>query len=158
MTNSTIHNALTGDALLAKINQMEAQVGEDESVPKSDLVRACGYVALRDDGTENLKFTDFYVALLAAKGVNLDEKVEAGARATEGEVEYEVQMPVTVYVSMTVKGAAGLDKEAVTQLITRDDLANSQGEMTWDDLKDAWRSDAYDSWFVQEVESGEEVN
>ena len=67
-------------------------------------------------------------------------------------------MPVTVYVSMTVKGKAGLDKEAVTQLVTRDDLANSEGEVTWDDLKDAWRSDDLDSWFVEEVESGVEVN
>ena len=53
---------LTGQALLDK----KAQLGPKAS--KTDLVRACGYVTTKKDGTERLNFTGFYEALLAAKG------------------------------------------------------------------------------------------
>ena len=65
---------LTGSELLAKVKE----IGE---ASKSDLVRACGYVSTKKDGSERLNFTAFYEALLEAKGVNLGEgggKVGAG--------------------------------------------------------------------------------
>ena len=40
---------------------------------KSDLVRSCGYVSTKKDGSERLNFTAFYEALLSAKGVSLAE-------------------------------------------------------------------------------------
>ena len=55
---------LTGAELQAKVKEMG-------DASKSDLVRACGYVSTRKDGTERLNFTAFYEALLNAKGVNL---------------------------------------------------------------------------------------
>ena len=55
---------LTGSDLLAKVKDL----GE---VSKSDLVKACGYVSAKKDGSERLNFTAFYEALLEAKGVNL---------------------------------------------------------------------------------------
>ena len=55
---------LTGPDLLAKVKEL----GE---IPKSDLVRACGYVSTKRDGSGRLNFTAFYEALLGAKGVNL---------------------------------------------------------------------------------------
>lgn len=54
--------ALTGPELLAKVKEL----GE---VTKSELVRACGYVSTKKDGTERLNFTAFYEQLLEAKGV-----------------------------------------------------------------------------------------
>jgi len=57
---------LTGPDLIAKVKEL----GE---VSKSDLVRACGYVSTKKDGTERLNFTAFYEALLNAKGVALGE-------------------------------------------------------------------------------------
>ena len=53
---------LTGKELLEKIKELG-------DVSKSDLVKACGYVSTTKDGIERLKFTDFYEALLEAKGV-----------------------------------------------------------------------------------------
>lgn len=53
---------LTGSDLLAKVKE----IGD---ASKSDLVRACGYVSTKKDGTERLNFTAFYEALLQAKGV-----------------------------------------------------------------------------------------
>ena len=48
---------LTGAELLAKVKEL----GE---VSKSDVVRACGYVSTKKDGSERLNFTAFYEALL----------------------------------------------------------------------------------------------
>jgi len=65
---------LTGSDLLAKVKELG-------DVSKSDLVRACGYVSTKKDGTERLNFTAFYEALLGAKGVDLGEGGSAGGRA-----------------------------------------------------------------------------
>ena len=57
---------LTGPDLLAKVKELG-------DVSKSDLVRSCGYVSTKKDGSERLNFTAFYEALLEAKGVSLGE-------------------------------------------------------------------------------------
>ena len=62
---------LTGSDLLAKVKELG-------DVSKSDLVRACGYVSTKKNGSERLNFTAFYEALLEAKGVNLGETGVAG--------------------------------------------------------------------------------
>ena len=41
-----------------------------KSLPEADInevVRSCGYISTRKDGTEKLNFNDFYIALLTAK-------------------------------------------------------------------------------------------
>ena len=41
-----------------------------QSLPDADIkevVRSCGYISTRKDGTQKLDFTDFYMALLTAK-------------------------------------------------------------------------------------------
>tara|TARA_B100000401_G_C52132663_1_gene405764 strand:- start:27 stop:428 length:402 start_codon:yes stop_codon:yes gene_type:complete len=55
---------LVGSELLAKVKDLG-------DVSKSDVVRACGYVSVKQDGGERLNFTAFYEALLDAKGINL---------------------------------------------------------------------------------------
>ncbi len=57
---------LTGSELLAKVKELG-------DVSKSDLVRECGYVSAKKDGSERLNFTAFYEALLNAKGVSLGD-------------------------------------------------------------------------------------
>ena len=66
-----LHNMLTGADLLAKVKELG-------DVSKSDLVRACGYVSTKKDGTERLNFTAFYEALLNAKGVDFGPTPKAG--------------------------------------------------------------------------------
>ena len=51
---------LSGSDLLAKVKELG-------DISKSDLVRSCGYVSTKKDGTERLNFTAFYEALLNAK-------------------------------------------------------------------------------------------
>ena len=53
---------LKGADLLAKVKELG-------DVSKSELVRGCGYVSTKKDGTERLNFTAFYEALLEAKGI-----------------------------------------------------------------------------------------
>jgi hypothetical protein len=55
---------LTGSDLLAKVKELS-------DASKSELVRECGYVSTKKDGSERLNFTAFYEALLEAKGMNL---------------------------------------------------------------------------------------
>ena len=69
---------LVGAELLAKVKELG-------DVGKSDLVRACGYFSIKEDGGERLNFTGFYEALLGAKGVGLDSA--SGSNDDEGEDE-----------------------------------------------------------------------
>ena len=62
---------LTGSDLLAKVKELG-------DVSKSDLVRACGYVSTKKNGSDRLNFTAFYEALLEAKGVSLGDAGAAG--------------------------------------------------------------------------------
>ena len=57
---------LNGSDLLAKVKELG-----DSS--KSELVRSCGYVSTKKDGSERLNFTAFYEALLEAKGMTLGD-------------------------------------------------------------------------------------
>ena len=41
-----------------------------QSLPEADInevVKTCGYISTRKDGTQKLNFNDFYIALLTAK-------------------------------------------------------------------------------------------
>jgi hypothetical protein len=58
---------LTGPDLLAKVKKLG-------DASKSELVRSCGYVSTKKDGTERLNYTAFYEALLEAKGTDLGKK------------------------------------------------------------------------------------
>lgn len=64
---------LSGDDLLARIKELG-------DAPKADVVRDCGYVSTRSDGSERLNFTSFYEALLAAKGMALGRGGKGGGQ------------------------------------------------------------------------------
>ncbi|MCP9779433.1 MULTISPECIES: AbrB family transcriptional regulator [Cyanobium] len=64
---------LTGSDLLAKVKELG-------DISKSELVRECGYVSTKKDGSERINFTAFYEALLSAKGVNLG--IDSAGRGT----------------------------------------------------------------------------
>ena len=53
---------LTGNTLINKVIELA-------DMPKSDIVNACGYATVTKAGKEKLNYTDFYMALLSAKGV-----------------------------------------------------------------------------------------
>ena len=73
---------LVGGELLAKIKQLG-------DVGKSDLVRACGYFSQRPDGSERLNFTDFYEALLEAKGIEMSSSNSDNEDEEEPAINYD---------------------------------------------------------------------
>jgi hypothetical protein len=76
---------LTGSDLLAKVKEMG-------DASKSDLVRACGYVSSKKDGTERLNFTAFYESLLQAKGVSLGNGHVSGTRKRGRGLSYHTKI------------------------------------------------------------------
>ena len=64
---------LRGPELLSKVKELG-------SMPKSDVVRACGYVSPRKDGAQRLNYTAFYEALLEAKGMSFGSAGESTSR------------------------------------------------------------------------------
>jgi hypothetical protein len=72
---------LTGSDLLARVKELG-------DVSKSDLVRACGYVSAKKDGSERLNFTAFYEALLEAKGLSFGATGGAGSGAGGRKLSY----------------------------------------------------------------------
>jgi hypothetical protein len=64
---------LTGSELLAKVKELG-------DASKSELVRECGYVSTKKDGSERLNFTAFYEALLEAKGLNLGDNSKGAGK------------------------------------------------------------------------------
>jgi hypothetical protein len=68
---------LTGTELLAKVKELG-------DASKSDLVRSCGYVSTKKDGSERLNFTAFYEALLEAKGMSLGGGGSSGVKGRPG--------------------------------------------------------------------------
>ena len=64
---------LRGPELLSKVKELG-------SMPKSEVVRACGYVSPRKDGSQRLNYTAFYEALLEAKGMSFGGAGESASR------------------------------------------------------------------------------
>ncbi len=69
---------LKGSSLLTRVRELG-------SVPKADLVRACGYVGTTRDGSERLNYTAFYEALLEAKGIQFGQPASRRPMARGGE-------------------------------------------------------------------------
>jgi len=67
---------LTGNELLAKVKELTG------TVTKSELVRECGYTTIGKDGTERLRFVEFYDQLLKAKGLEFGESTSKGRKLT----------------------------------------------------------------------------
>ncbi len=56
---------LTGNTLINKVIELADQ-------PKATIVETCGYATVTKAGKQKLNYTDFYMALLSAKGLEGD--------------------------------------------------------------------------------------
>jgi hypothetical protein len=68
--------ALTGKALLAKVK-------ENDGLGKRELAKECGYYTVSKDGQPRVALAEFYDALLAAKGIQLEPQKSADGRGRE---------------------------------------------------------------------------
>jgi hypothetical protein len=76
---------LTGSDLLLKVKELG-------DASKSDLVRSCGYVSTKKDGTERLNFTAFYEALLEAKGMNIGSNGRKGSGKRGRDLSFQAKV------------------------------------------------------------------
>lgn len=58
---------ITGKALLQKVKEFS-------HLSKREMAKACGYYTTTKDGQGRINLSDFYDALLSAKGIQLDPK------------------------------------------------------------------------------------
>lgn len=82
---ATLPQPLTGPDLLARVKELG-------DASKSDLVRACGYLGAKKDGTERLNFTAFYEALLQAKGVGFGAAVVSEPGKAGRKLSYQTKV------------------------------------------------------------------
>ena len=75
MANQTI-SPLTGKALLQQVTVLRGQ-------NRREVARQCGYVTIGKNGETRVNLTDFYDAVLAAKGVPLDDRSPVDGRGRE---------------------------------------------------------------------------
>jgi hypothetical protein len=92
---------LTGADLLAKVKELS-------DASKSDLVRACGYVSQKKDGSERLNFTAFYEALLNAKGVDLGSPAKTGKGGRKLSFSTKIQFNGNLMVGKAYTAQLGL--------------------------------------------------
>jgi hypothetical protein len=95
---------LTGPELLNKVK-------ESGDASKSELVRECGYVSTKKDGSERLNFTAFYEALLEAKGMTLGEGGGKGRAKVGRSLSYmaKVQFNGNLLVGKAYTAQLGLE-------------------------------------------------
>lgn len=70
------NSPLTGKALLQKVK-------ESESLSKREMAKECGYYSTTKEGQIRSKLSDFYDALLAAKGIVLEPEKGKDGRGRE---------------------------------------------------------------------------
>ncbi len=80
---------LIGAELIAKV----LELGD---TPKADIVRTCGYVSTTKTGSERLNYTEFYLALLAAKGISLNDGDDDVVRELSYTTKVQASGSVTV--------------------------------------------------------------
>jgi hypothetical protein len=68
--------ALAGKELLAKVK-------ENDGLSKRELARECGYYTVSKDGQTRVALAEFYDALLAAKGIQLEPQKSTDGRGRE---------------------------------------------------------------------------
>lgn len=67
---------LTGKELLAKVK-------ENDGLTKRELAKECGYYTVSKNGQTRVALAEFYDALLAAKGIQLEPQKSADGRGRE---------------------------------------------------------------------------
>ena len=100
--SNCIFKMLTGSELLEMINKLG-------DCSKTELARGCGYVVTKKDGSEQVKFTQFYEALLEAKGISLSGKSGVGKGGRKLSYKAKVQGNGNLLVGMAYTAMLNLE-------------------------------------------------
>lgn len=99
---------LEGEALVAKIKSVPG-------LSKADIVRACGYVSRKENGSERLDFLAFYEALLEAKGLQAGSR-ESAAMPNPRSIKKRIKGNESFQVLVANEGSVLLTRGCARQL------------------------------------------
>jgi AbrB family looped-hinge helix DNA binding protein len=92
---------LTGKALLQKVKELS-------HLPRRETAKKCGYYTITKDNQTRVNLTDFYDAVLAAKGVPLDPEGTKDGRGREPTYRVSVHKNGQIVIGSTYTQAMGL--------------------------------------------------
>lgn len=92
---------LTGKALLQKVKELS-------HLPRRETAKKCGYYTTTKDQQTRVNLTDFYDAVLAAKGVPLDPEGAKDGRGREPTYRVSVHKNGQIVIGSTYTQAMGL--------------------------------------------------
>ena len=93
--------ALTGKALLQKVKELS-------HLPRRETAKRCGYYTTTKDNQTRVNLTDFYDAVLAAKGAPLDPEGAKDGRGREPTYRVSVHKNGQIVIGSTYTQAMGL--------------------------------------------------
>ena len=99
--NETQGTPLTGKALLQKVKELS-------HLPRRETARHCGYYSIKN-GQTRVNLTDFYDALLVAKGVPLDPEGMKDGRGREATYRVTVHRNGQIVIGSTYTQEMGLE-------------------------------------------------
>jgi len=92
---------LTGKQLLQRVQELS-------HLPRRETAKACGYYRVERDGSERANLTEFYNALLAAKGVPVSPEGSGDGRGREPTYRVSVHKNGQIVIGSTYTEAMGL--------------------------------------------------
>lgn len=92
---------LTGKALLQKVKELA-------SLSRRETAKQCGYYSVTKDGQTRVNLTDFYDAVLAAKGIPLDPTGTKDGRGREPTFRVSVHKNGQIVIGATYTEQMGL--------------------------------------------------
>jgi hypothetical protein len=92
---------LTGKALLHKVKELS-------HLPKRETARECGYYSVTKDNQVRVNLTDFYDALLAARGISLSPEGAKDGRGREPTYRVSVHRNGQIVIGSTYTQEMGL--------------------------------------------------
>ncbi len=99
--NETQGTPLTGKALLQKVKELS-------HLPRRETAKHCGYYSIKN-GQTRVNLTDFYDALLVAKGVPLDPEGMKDGRGREATYKVTVHKNGQIVIGSTYTQEMGLE-------------------------------------------------
>ncbi len=97
----TITAPLTGKALLQKVKELS-------HLSRRETAKACGYYSVTKNNETRVNLTDFYDALLAARGIPLDPDSSKDGRGREATYRVSVHKNGQIVIGSTYTEAMGL--------------------------------------------------
>lgn len=101
MSTETAPQALTGKALLQKVKELS-------NLPRRERAKACGYYTVTKNSQTRVNLTDFYDALLAARGIPLSPEGPKDGRGREPTYRVSVHKNGQIVIGATYTEAMGL--------------------------------------------------